>query len=563
MPKQPLSDSSQSSRQGVSSTERQLLPTGRVVRRHALHGAEILRQAPATRRIDFVSELPFELVSSLILPDVLSLPYYHAFPYLQVCKTWRQRVLQSSQLHYKSFGQLTQGDMNLMVAYAPYLHKIEIGSPAPLPMNFFAKFTRLQSLSLTLPSQNDIHTLYLLLKPIEHALKELCILVSQSISSMEICLNEILQRFPNIEMFSSNHVNLTGLIAGPHHKVKKLELNSVKQPLGSQDVIALLERFPSLEHLVLPRCQDSSPLAIMDQYCPALVSLSYIMTDHPGPLLFGDPAINMAGFHTLNIAAGDNFNVQHLIPLLKAHCDTLVNFHLQGKINHQSKMTHLLPEQGVVFKQLNKLSFYPHEANDGNALVQWIFKRMPNASEIQVTEYNIDDKDVYEAMKHAKNLKSLSFTLPSPSLIHLLEYHGALGHQSTLNSVSIDINFSGEHSTRVLNAVARLSNLRRLFLQLRGAALGEEFVAFIENMARGCPSLEELTMESPIEFPPAIIAKFPLYPNLQELTLGSPNIWDECLLQLFKCPSLSALFIERENMQDHVAAELVQLTGEE
>ncbi|CDS06468.1 hypothetical protein LRAMOSA08996 [Lichtheimia ramosa] len=297
----------------------------------------------------------------------------------------------------------------------------------------------------------------------------------------------------------------------------------------------------------------------MDQYCPALGSLTYSTTSQPGTLLFGAPAINIAGLHTLNIVAGDNFSIQHLIPLLKAHCDALVNMDFRGMINQQSTMTQSLPEQGVVVKQLSHLSFYPDEANDGNALVQWILKHMPNARKVQVTNCNIDDKDMYEAMKHAKNLKSLSFTLPSPSFIYLLEYHGTLGQQSSLNSVSIDINFSGEHSALAFKAVAHLSNLRTLYLQLYGAALGEEFVALIENMARGCPFLEELVMESPVEFPPAIMVKFPLYPNLQELTLVSPNVWDEWLLQLLKCPSLSALFIDRENMQDHVAAKLGDL----
>lgn len=150
MPKQPLSVSSQSSCQDVSSTERQLLPPERVERRHALHDSEILGQQRATKRVDFVSQLPGEVVSSLILPATLTLPTPKAFSYLHVCKTWRQRVLQSVHLHYNNFGKLTQGDIQLMVTYAPYLHKIRMGSPTLFPVGFFAsaQFTCLQSLSL-------------------------------------------------------------------------------------------------------------------------------------------------------------------------------------------------------------------------------------------------------------------------------------------------------------------------------------------------------------------------------------------------------------------------------
>lgn len=69
---------------------------------------------------------------------------------MYICKTWRQRVLQSVHLHYNSFGKLTQGDMHLMVTYAPYLHKIRMGSPRLSPVDFFAstQFTCLQSLIL-------------------------------------------------------------------------------------------------------------------------------------------------------------------------------------------------------------------------------------------------------------------------------------------------------------------------------------------------------------------------------------------------------------------------------
>ncbi|CDS06445.1 hypothetical protein LRAMOSA08973 [Lichtheimia ramosa] len=382
---------------------------------------------------------------------------------------------------------------------------------------------------------------------------------------MVISLKDILQHFPNIEAFTCNSVNVTDLIVHPQHtyKVKKLVLTAITQPLGSQDVIALLKRFPSLEHLVLTDCQDSIPLAILHQYCPALGSLSYSMTGRTRSPDFAISAMSTTGFHSLSIYAGDNFNMEHVIPLLITHCDTLVDVQIHGIMNQQPNMTHLLPEQDVVFKQLRELTFDPDEANDGSVLVQWILKRVPNARRIGVINCNIDDQHVYEAMKQANNLESLTFTLPSPSLIHLLKYHDTLGQQSRLNSVGIDVNFCREHGAHAMKAVAHLSNLRGLFLQLRGATLGEEFVAFIENMARGCPSLEELIMESPVEFPPAIIDKFPLYRNLQELTLGSPNVWDECLLQLLKCPSSKGVFIGKKNIQDHVAAKLGDLVYSE
>lgn len=120
-------------------------------------------------------------------------------------------------------------------------------------------------------------------------------------------------------------------------------------------------------------------------------------------------------------------------------------------------------------------------------------------------------------------------------------------------------NDNDEHCARVLKTVVRLSNLHELFVQLPQDVVGEEPVAFLENLARGCPHLEVLMIGSPTELPAEIIPKITMYPNLKELTLYSPNVWDECLFQLLKCPSLKSLGIYRENIQDAVAAKFDHL----
>lgn len=137
-----------------------------------------------------------------------------------------------------------------------------------------------------------MQALYPQLKPIGQSLKEIQLSLCCTTQNMVISLKDILQHFPNIEAFTCNIVNVTDLITHPHHtyKVKKLVLTAISQPLGPQDVIALLERFPSLEHLVLADCQDSSPLVTLHQYCPALCSLTYMMTGQTRSPDFAIPA---------------------------------------------------------------------------------------------------------------------------------------------------------------------------------------------------------------------------------------------------------------------------------
>lgn len=111
-------------------------------------------------RVDFVSRLPFELVSSLILPSALMIPSRQTFAYLQVCRTWWQRVLQSVGFHFYSGARVTFGDKQIMLAYAPYITRIALGNPSELPLYFFSRsqFTCLQSLDLTCKFDTNYHT---------------------------------------------------------------------------------------------------------------------------------------------------------------------------------------------------------------------------------------------------------------------------------------------------------------------------------------------------------------------------------------------------------------------
>lgn len=241
---------------------------------------------------------------------------------------------------------------------------------------------------------------------------------------------------------------------------------------------------------------------------------------------------------------------------------------MMGKMNHHpGGISSTILSQHAHFKRLTRLMVYPGDDDDDidsrSTLLQWIIKDAPNVKVIGAPQCDISHSDVYHTTTKMPDLESLSFALPSTTLIGGLEYHATtLKHRSKLQILSVDVHYSGEQCPRVWRAVAGLSNLRELFMQLSGATLDEEFVIFIEALARGCPQLTQLILESPTNFPTAIISKFPLYPKLEELTLGSPNFWDECLLDVLKCPSLQALYMDSAQMTAHVADALAYLTGD-
>ena len=103
-----------------------------------------------SRRIDFISRLPLELVSSLILPDTMPIPTHYAFSYMHVCKTWKERILQSCELHYTNYNRLTLFSMQLLVNYAPYIRHVCFRHFELLPFHYFGPtlFPRLEALEV-------------------------------------------------------------------------------------------------------------------------------------------------------------------------------------------------------------------------------------------------------------------------------------------------------------------------------------------------------------------------------------------------------------------------------
>lgn len=411
-----------------------------------------------------------------------------------------------------------------------------------------------------------------LLQPITAVLKTINLTISHALPNAAIAFKDIMPNGSRLEAFTCNKIDMTGFIAHDHvHKypnLKKLIITSITHPLEEKDIIGLLERFPSLQLLSLPQCQHSTPLSLMPQYCPFLDSLIYSVKQKAFEAEYHPRTDNQVGLHSVYLDTGENFHIEDIASLLASHYDTLISINMMGKMNHHpGGISSAILSQHVHFKRLTRLMVYPGDDDDDidsrSALSEWIIKGAPNAKEIEAPRCNISHPDVYHTMTRMTDLESLSFALPSTALIDGLEYHGTtLKHRSKLQILSVDVHYSGEQCPRVWRAVAGLSNLRELFMQLRGATLDEEFVTFIEALARGCPELTQLILESPTDFPTAIIAKFPLYPKLEELTLGSPNFWDACLLDVLKCPFLQALYMDSTQMTDHVAIALAYLTGD-
>lgn len=374
-------------------------------------------------------------------------------------------------------------------------------------------------------------------------LKELHLWFHQRIQGQWIRLDGILDRFPYIELFSSGNVDLSPL-RNTYSNLKSLLIQSVRQPLEENEILALLKQLPALRYLKLPRCQSSRPLSIIHQYCPSLRTLTYSMGEDADTICNDIMVINDAGLHSLTIEALHGFQTQDLAAVLTANSDTLVNLSLFGETASQGNILNLDPN--VRFARLRNIVFRLGAGQQGKDFLQWLLKHAPNVEAVVVARYNVDDPHVYASMKDIRSLDSLDFVLPSPSLIRVLEHHTSLGLESSLHTITI--NFNGDHGLHALSVVSRLPTLEVIDLQLGDAIMGQEFVAIMEKIFVGCHFLEELGLHCDHELPHDIIHTFRMCAHLASLTLNSPNDWGECLMDLLDCPSLISLDVPTDDL---------------
>lgn len=100
--------------------------------------------------IDFISKLPLYIVSSFIIPSTMTIPSQDAFSYLHVCKTWRERALQSTMLQFLATG-LSSRSLNMITPYSTHIRHLRLYQFQGFSFGFLntTKFDCLQSLHVS------------------------------------------------------------------------------------------------------------------------------------------------------------------------------------------------------------------------------------------------------------------------------------------------------------------------------------------------------------------------------------------------------------------------------
>ncbi|KAI7873648.1 hypothetical protein K492DRAFT_212005 [Lichtheimia hyalospora FSU 10163] len=511
------------------------------------------REEASTRlatRIDFISQLPLDIVSSYIIPHRLRFPSMVAFSYLHVCKTWRQRTLRSTMLRFEEgVTDMSSHLLDILTGVSPYIRHMTLSDFRGFPFGFLKtkRFDCLQSLKVELASTGDPRTLSDLFQHLGQTLEHVNLKTRLDETNEWIPLSTLLKYCPNMTSLLSNLIAIgeSELPDEIYPKVKELKIKTAPQALGYQDIKTLLCRFPSLEYLALPYCTDAQALALIPEYCPSLCTLIY--ESHLHSILDSvnyRHGRNQSSLQALKInGTTTSLDEDEVELMMTTYRLTLRYAHVLGNM---TPSTSTVP-QHIQFHHLTALYLYYHDIHDGIEFFAWIINNAPNIQQLTIRFQEHGDRDVCQAMKHLRHLKQVRYEACSFDFIDFLKYHATLGVRSSL--IILDVTANHPEVPELLSAIYRLSLLQTLRLDFNDDSMGH---LSMQGLAEGCPSLESLSLECDIEIPSSIIYDIQLLPKLGFLYLSDYGDSVDCLISLLACKQVKTLEMGGFDLPDHI-----------
>ncbi|KAI7874050.1 hypothetical protein K492DRAFT_200265, partial [Lichtheimia hyalospora FSU 10163] len=265
------------------------LPTPRGVHDDkALQGT----QENSDRRIDFIRQLPAEIVLTTLIPLFMyegSLESSFPCPYLHVSKLWRDRIIQC--LDGLQFWILLEEEHNdekcsELVQFAQHTKSLSIDCYAEwvTDLLFVNNFCSLKEISIDEFSDKCRERFISSLASIDT-------LTHLSVRYGSISVADLVLACPHLESLhldQPEHDPLDSLSMTPNPNMKKLSITYSSSEITSDHVIAICKTFPSLKELQLSPCTDIQSAFIVPEYFPSMQKLDVFLSNHGVEMAFLD-----------------------------------------------------------------------------------------------------------------------------------------------------------------------------------------------------------------------------------------------------------------------------------
>lgn len=359
-------------------------------------------------------------------------------------------------------------------------------------------------------------------------------------------------------------------------------------PPTYDDMIDVLSRFPSLVSFEITPMPDSSLLPILHNHCPYLQRLYYgiksvgffahAFENHP----------NRKGITSAVLGGEETYVQDHVIQFLHLHQHTLEEFEFYGQMvksyhalwelsdehvqqrNTQRRGELLHPDNdpslsATSFTRLVYLRFSELHPSVAVPFMKWIILNAPNVNTINLPESRFlpDIASVIIQLKHLSTLEIRSvFGVDNDNdnngINQFLEYHIGMGNRSSLEHVIVHMEDIEMSKATWIPLFTQLQNLKNL--ELLADIITHRCKEMLEDLGRGCPALEKLTLGMDgADMVEGIIKPLRQIWNLKDIRMGGATVFDSDLVVLASFPRLEHLFLQcmvpdrmREMLHRHI-----------
>ncbi|KAI7875495.1 hypothetical protein K492DRAFT_199140 [Lichtheimia hyalospora FSU 10163] len=456
------------------------------------HGDKVLQgtQEDSERRIDFISQLPTDIVLTTLVPmlvdDINYLNSSVPCSYLHVSKLWRDRIIQCL------------GGLRFSICWEQEDHRDQRCSE----LIHFAKHTKTLSIDYydewmsDLLRDNDLCSLEkITINDIsdEHSdsfvssLKSISTLTHLLLKFGSISIPNLVLTCPHrqaLKMREPKHVDSYPLPTTPWSNITTLSLTAVASEIDDDEVDVICKAFPSLKKLDLSPCTDIQSVFIVPKYYPSMKSLVLLIYEEGVGFIYSDQGqpCEEQGITDIAIESGYEYSVtsQELLSLLKQHQRTLVHLEWNTWLDNNEDGLYHIP-----YPRLKKLSF-------GYSA----FKIPSNAP--MLVELNIKANAInnYPAVIDTipPHLKKLGLTLyPTLSFYDATiigDYLNQIAQQQDIRLNELVLNIDRmENLDNMFDAIGSLHHLRRLMIGYSDWNV-HRLESFLETLVNGCPELD-------------------------------------------------------------------------
>ncbi|KAJ8657584.1 hypothetical protein O0I10_006648 [Lichtheimia ornata] len=453
------------------------------------------------RRVDFITKLPFDIVTTMLLPmfvDDSPLDASTPCPYLYVCKQWRDLILHySNGLRFEIGYKEEQADPQQrwqLVTFARHIKALHLHRYSKGPwlsgLLHDNDFCSLRELYIGGFSSLPINGFVSLLQSIGSRLTHLGIQEIQGLELFDMFpVAETLSACPNLVSFSicpPYAYDFSSLPMTPWPNLTALTFHSELEPFTRDQVISVCQRFPALKELDLFPCEDIDLVLMIPRYCPLLKSVEVeIQHGNMGFLystrIIGDEELAVTKL-TIETEEWDRDGLfEYTCSLLRQHCTTLedIQWIWSPERNHRQLYN-------IQYPRLKTLSIHSRG--------WWILRNAPMVEDLFLASPSIvNNPEVLDTIP--TNLKALELRLDEgPVSVNedaIERFLYRVSQQCRLQKLAIYFEDLGIFC-RVRDTITRFNTLQSLVISFPEDWHVAEMERFLVDLVIACPYLSSL-----------------------------------------------------------------------